>query len=63
MLEDREIIRIEGGKYSIFALGQEVEKDREKITDEFQTATIGAFETFTEKEIYEIPDVFKNALK
>lgn len=38
-------------------------KDPEKITDEFQTATIGNFETFTEKEIYEIPDVFKNALK
>ncbi len=63
ILDDREIIRIEGGKYSIFALGQEVEKNREKITDEFQTATIGTFETFTEKEIYEIPDVFKNALK
>lgn len=63
MLEDREIIRVEGGKYSIFALGQQVEKNREKITDEFQTATIGNYETFTEKEIYEIPDVFKNALK
>jgi len=63
MLEDREIIRVEWGKFSIFALGQEVEKNREKITDEFQTATIGNYETFTEKEIYEIPDVFKNALK
>ena len=63
MLEDREVIRIESGKYSVFALGHEIEKNREKITDEFQTATIGNYETFTEKEIYEIPDVFKNALK
>lgn len=62
-LEDHEIIRIEHGKYSIFALGEEVEKNREKITDEFQTASIGNFETFTEKEINEIPDVFMNALK
>lgn len=62
-LEDYEIIRIENGKYSIFALGEEVEKDREKITEEFQTASIGNFETFTEKEINEIPDVFMNALK
>ena len=62
-LEDHEIIRIENWKYSIFALGEEVEKDREKITEEFQTASIGNFETFTEKEINEIPDVFMNALK
>lgn len=63
MLEDREIIRIKWGVYSVFALGQEIHKNSEKITDEFQTASIGDFETFTEKEIYEIPDVFKNALK
>lgn len=62
-LEDREIIRIAWGKYSIFALGQEVSKCPEKITAEFQTATIGNYDTFTEKEIYEIPEVFKNALK
>jgi glucosamine--fructose-6-phosphate aminotransferase (isomerizing) len=63
MLEDREIIRIEWGVYSVFALGQQIEKDREQITAEFQTATIGAFETFTEKEISEIPEVLHNALK
>lgn len=62
-LEDHEIIRIEDGKYSIFSLGQEVKKDSEKITEEFQTAEKGTYETFTEKEIHEIPEVFKNALK
>ncbi len=62
-LEDHEIIRIEGGKYSIFSLGEEVVRESEKITDEFQTATIGNFDTFTEKEINEIPEVFMNALK
>ncbi len=62
-LEDHEIVRLAGGKYSVFSLGEEVEKNREKITAEFQTATMGSFETFTEKEIHEIPEVFKNALK
>jgi glutamine---fructose-6-phosphate transaminase (isomerizing) len=63
MLEDREIILIQWGVYSVFALGQQIEKNREQITEEFQTATIGAFETFTEKEISEIPEVLRNALK
>ncbi len=62
-LEDHEIVRLAGGKYSVFSLGEEVEKNREKITAEFQTATMGSFETFTEKEIHEIPETFKNALK
>lgn len=47
----------------MFALGQVVDKNREKITSEFQTATKGNFETFTEKEIHEIPEVFRNAFK
>ncbi len=62
-LEDHEIIRIEWGKYQVFALGQEVQKTGEKITGEFKTATKWAFETFTEKEISEIPEVFRNAFK
>lgn len=62
-LEDHEIIRLGGGKYAIFSLGQEIEKQREKITSEFQSADMGDFPTYTEKEIHEIPDVFRNAFK
>ncbi len=62
-LEDHEIIRLSGGKYAIFSLGEEIEKQREKITAEFQTADMGDYETYTEKEIHEIPDVFRNAFK
>ena len=62
-LEDHEIIRIEWGKYSIFALGEEIERDREKMTSDFQSAHMGEFGTYTEKEIHEIPSVFMNALK
>ncbi len=62
-LEDHEIIRLSGGKYAIFSLGEEIEKQREKITAEFQTADMGDYKTYTEKEIHEIPDVFRNAFK
>ncbi len=62
-LEDHEIIRIEGGKYSIFARGEEIERDREKITSDLQSSHMGEFSTYTEKEIHEIPSVFMNALK
>lgn len=62
-LEDHEIIRIEDGSYSIFSLWKEIEKNREKITEEFKTAEMGKYETFTEKEIHEIPEVLRNALK
>lgn len=62
-LEDHEIIRIKWGKYSIFSLGEEIERDREKMTSDFQSAHMGEFGTYTEKEIHEIPNVFMNALK
>jgi glucosamine--fructose-6-phosphate aminotransferase (isomerizing) len=62
-LDDHEIVRIESGKFSVFSLGTEVTKNPEQITAEFQTATMGNYETFTEKEINEIPEVFRNALK
>ncbi len=62
-LEDCEIVRIENGKHQIFSLWKEVCRMWEKITDEFQTAEKGDFETFTEKEIHDIPLAFKNAFK
>jgi glucosamine--fructose-6-phosphate aminotransferase (isomerizing) len=60
-LEDHEIVRIISGKYTILSYGKEVNKVSEKITSEFQTAHKGDYETFTEKEIHEIPEVFRNA--
>lgn len=62
-LEDHEIVRIEHGSYSVFSAGTEVSREKEKMTAEFQSSEKGAFETFTEKEISEIPEAFRNALK
>lgn len=62
-LEDNEIVIIENWKHKIFNLWKEVERDWEKMTWEFKMAELGNFQTFTEKEINEAPDVLLNSLK
>lgn len=62
-LEDRETVVIKNGKYEVFSLGNKVEKDFEEVDDRFQAADKWLFETFTEKEIHEIPTVLRNSLK
>jgi len=62
-LEDNETVVIKNGKYDVFALGNKVEKDFEEIDDRFEAADKWLFETFTEKEIHEIPTVLRNSLK
>ncbi|MCP4523158.1 MAG: glutamine--fructose-6-phosphate transaminase (isomerizing) [Candidatus Gracilibacteria bacterium] len=62
-LEDNETVIIENGHYNVYALGKTVEKDFEKIDERFETADKGIYDTFTEKEIHEIPSVLRNALK
>jgi glucosamine--fructose-6-phosphate aminotransferase (isomerizing) len=61
-LEDNETVVINNGKYEVFALGNKVEKDFEAIDERFQAADKWLFETFTEKEIHEIPTVLRNSL-
>ena len=39
-LEDHEIVKLSGGKYSVFSLGEQITKTHEKITAEFQTANM-----------------------
>ena len=62
-LEDNETVVIKNGKYDVFALWNKVEKDFEEIDDRFEAADKWLFETFTEKEIHEIPTVLRNSLK
>lgn len=62
-LEDNETVVIKNGSYDVFALWNKVEKDFEEIDDRFEAADKGLFETFTEKEIHEIPTVLRNSLK
>ena len=62
-LEDNEIVVIENWKHKIFNLWKEVNRKSEEMTQEFATATKWNFETFTEKEINEAPEVLLNSLK
>ncbi len=61
-LDDHEIVVIKNGKFEVFASGNAVEKTTEEITEEMGLADKGKFETFTQKEIFEIPQVLRNAL-
>ncbi len=62
-LEDRETVIIKNWKFNVYSSGEEVEKEIETITEEMWLAEKGKFKTFTEKEIHEIPEVLRNALK
>lgn len=62
-LEDNETVSIKNGNYTVYSLGEVVKKETEEVDDRFETADKGIFETFTEKEIHEIPTVLRNALK
>jgi glucosamine--fructose-6-phosphate aminotransferase (isomerizing) len=62
-VEDNETVIIKDGKYKIYSLWEEVEKEHEKIDENFEIPDIGKFKTFTEKEIHEIPNVLRNTLK
>lgn len=62
-LDDRETVVIKNGKFNVYShTGWEVNKETEAITEEMWLADKGKFETFTQKEIFEIPQVLRNAL-
>ena len=62
-LEDNETVVIKSWKFNVYSLWEKVEKNIEKISENFEIADMWKFKTFTEKEIYEIPSVLRNALK
>lgn len=62
-LEDREIVIIKNWKFNVYSKWEEVNKEIETITEDMWLADKWKFETYTEKEIHEIPNVLRNALK
>lgn len=62
MLDDNETVVIKNGKYNIYSLWKKIEKDTEEITEDLWLADKWKFETYTEKEINEIPNVLRNCL-
>lgn len=62
-LDDNETVVIKNWKYNVYSLWEKIKKEVEKIDKNFEVADKWEFETFTEKEIFEIPSVLRNALK
>ncbi len=62
-LEDWETVVIKNGKKQIFSLWKEIFKTVEVIDQTFGKADKGDFETFTQKEIAEVPQVLKNVFQ
>lgn len=62
-LEDGETVVITHGKKEIYSLGERIIKTSEVIDHNQEMVDKGNFDTFTEKEIYEIPEVIKNVCK
>jgi glucosamine--fructose-6-phosphate aminotransferase (isomerizing) len=62
-LDDHEIIIVNNWKYNIYSSWEEISKEMEEITTDVWNNDKWKFETFTEKEIFEIPIVLKNALE
>ncbi len=63
-LDDRETVVIKDGKKQIYSLWEKVEKESEIINNEnVEIADKWKFNTFTEKEINDIPEVIKNVFK
>ncbi len=64
ILEDRETVVIKNGKYNIYSLEWDlIDKQTQEITPDLWIADKWKFETFTQKEINEIPNVLRNSLK
>jgi len=61
-LEDNETIVINNWRYSVYSMWEEINKTHQKIDENQEIADKWRFETFTEKEIFEIPSVLRNAL-
>jgi len=62
-LDDGETVIIKNGKKEIFSMWEKIIKTHEIIDENYTAADKWNFETFTEKEIYDIPEVLKNVFK
>jgi len=60
ILEDHEMLVIEGWKFSIYMAGEQVERASQEIEEAQKIDELGSFGSYTEKEIYDIPSVLEN---
>jgi glucosamine--fructose-6-phosphate aminotransferase (isomerizing) len=55
------MVVIEDKKYSIYMAGEQIERASETIDEAQKIDELGSFRSYTEKEIFDIPAVLKNA--
>lgn len=60
ILEDHEMVIIQDTKFAIYMAGESVKREAEKMEAGVKIDDLGAFSSFTEKEIFEIPTVLEN---
>lgn len=60
ILEDNEMVVIDGKKYNIYMSGERVERAAEKVDESLVIDDLWDFTSYTEKEIFDIPTVLEN---
>lgn len=60
ILDDYETVVLKDGKAQVFARGEAIEKKYEEIDKKAAEEGLGNFTTYTEKEIFDIPQVIEN---
>ena len=60
ILEDYEMVVIDHGKFSIYMSGKFIERASQKIEKNEMLHELGTFSSYTEKEIFEIPEIIEN---
>lgn len=59
-LEDYEMVVVKDKQYKIYSAGEMISKNVSEMDIEYDTGDMGNFSSFTEKEIFEIPEVLGN---
>jgi glutamine---fructose-6-phosphate transaminase (isomerizing) len=60
ILEDYEFVIIKDNNFSIFSSGEKIEKKAQEINTDELKSDLGSFDCYTEKEIFDIPEVLEN---
>ena len=60
LLEDNEMVVIEGKEYHIYMSGEEIQREAEEMDEAQRIDDLGNFTSYTEKEIFDIPAVLEN---
>ena len=60
ILEDDEMLVVQKDRYRIYMAGERVEREAEEVWEVSSMSELWEFSSFTEKEIFEIPNILEN---